>query len=120
MHSHSGRILIDGIDLATVPPEEIRSRISTITQDPLLIKGTVRFNLNLSRSHTDAALLSACEMVGLGEFIQAHGGIDTDLSTLALSPGQKQLFCLARLLLNPAQIIILDEITSKSVFPFHL
>ncbi|KGO43424.1 ABC transporter, integral membrane type 1 [Penicillium expansum] len=113
MHSHSGRILIDGIDLATVPPEEIRSRISTITQDPLLVKGTVRFNLNLSRSHTDAALLSACEMVGLGEFIQAHGGIDTDLSTLALSPGQKQLFCLARLLLNPAQIIILDEITSN-------
>lgn len=113
MNIHSGRILIDGTDLATVPPEEIRTRLSTVTQDPLLIRGSVRFNLDFRATRTDTQLLAACRRVGLEEYILDHGGLNAEVSLLALSPGQKQLFCLARVLLYPKQILILDEVTSK-------
>ncbi|KAK2669796.1 AAA ATPase domain [Fusarium oxysporum f. sp. vasinfectum] len=113
MHIHSGRILVDGIDLATVPPEEIRMRLSTITQNPLLIKGSARFNLDFPGTQTDMELLAVCRRVGLYDYLLANGGLDVEMSSLTLSPGQAQLFSLARALLQPKQILILDEVTSN-------
>ncbi|KAJ5201352.1 ABC transporter integral membrane type 1 [Penicillium cinerascens] len=109
MDIHSGRILIDGIDLAIVPPEEIQSRISIITQDPLLLKGSVRSNIDLTESQTDPELLSVCRLVGLEEYIQAHGGLMPNGAPWPYLP----LFCLARSLLHKSRIHILDEVTSK-------
>ncbi|PTD06170.1 hypothetical protein FCULG_00012330 [Fusarium culmorum] len=75
MHTHSGRILVDAVDLATVPSKERGVR------NPLLIKG---FSPG---TQTDMELLAACHRVGLHDYLLANGGLDVEMSPLTLSPG---------------------------------
>lgn len=109
----SGTITIDGIDISTIPRQEIRSRIIGVCQDPFLIKGTVRLNADPTGLCSENAIINALESVQLMSVIQEKGDLDTDIDELFLSHGQKQLFCLARAMLRPSTILILDEATSK-------
>jgi ABC-type multidrug transport system fused ATPase/permease subunit len=114
----SGTITLDGIDVSTIPRQEIRSRISSVSQDTFLLKGTVRLNADLTGSLPDGAIIKALKSVHLWSIVYEKGGLDVDIEELFLSHGQKQLFCLARAMLRPSSIVILDEATSKSVTPF--
>jgi ABC-type multidrug transport system fused ATPase/permease subunit len=109
----SGSITIDGVDLSRTSRQGIRSRITGVAQDPFLIKGSVRLNADPGQSCLDDVIHDALRSVQLLSIIQDKGGLDVDIDELHLSHGQKQLFCLARAMLRPSNILILDEATSK-------
>ncbi|GJN76685.1 hypothetical protein PLIIFM63780_000171 [Purpureocillium lilacinum] len=121
---HTGSVLIDGVDISQVSRQHIRSRITTLPQDPIQLRGSVRENLcpegqSSARAGTadDASMISALARVGLWENVSAQGGLDVDLDDIGLSHGQKQLLCLARAILHHAamgsKVVLVDEATSN-------
>ncbi|KAF5682935.1 major facilitator family transporter [Fusarium denticulatum] len=111
---HSGKILVDGLDISTLPRQEVRSRLVGVPQDAFLIEGSsVRLNADPAQGLSDAAIEDAMRAVELWDIIAEKGGLDAFIEALHLSHGQKQLFCIARAILRPSPIVVLDEATSS-------
>jgi ATP-binding cassette, subfamily C (CFTR/MRP), member 1 len=108
-----GHIAIDDVDISTLQGNDVRSRLNIVPQDPFFMPGTVRFNLDPRGQWADGPIEAAIRKVGLWARISAAGGLDAELAASEWSQGESQLLCLARALLVPSTILILDEATSR-------
>lgn len=108
-----GSISIDDVDLSTLTCAEVRSRINVVPQDPFLMPGTIRFNVDPLNGASDEDIIRALEQVRLRAIIEEQGGIDKDINLSSWSSGQKQLLCFARAMLKKSKILILDEAMSR-------
>ena len=113
----SGRITIDGVDIADVPRRELREHIGMVLQDAWLFGGTIRDNIAYGRPDaTDAEIRAAAEATYVDRFVHSlPDGYDTviDDEGSNVSAGEKQLITIARAFLSDPAILILDEATSS-------
>jgi ATP-binding cassette, subfamily B, bacterial len=112
----SGRILIDGVDLAAADPLEIRNRIGLVPQDTVLFAATARENIRYGRpGASDAEVEAAARAAAADEFLRRlPEGYETFLGERGtrLSGGQRQRIAIARAILRDPPILLLDEATS--------
>ena len=111
-----GDIRIDGISTKDMSREEVHGLFGMVLQDTWMFEGTVRENLVYNRTGvSDETLERACRACGIYHFIETlPHGFDTVLSeNVAISAGQKQLFTIARAMVQNSPMLILDEATSS-------
>ncbi len=113
----SGRVLVDGLDLAHVQLASFRAQLGVVLQETFLFDGTIRENILFSRPEaTDAQLMEACRIARVDEFAERFPeGYETIVGErgVKLSGGQRQRLSIARAILADPRILILDEATSS-------
>lgn len=113
----SGRVLVDGVDLATVRLDSYRSQLGVVLQESFLFDGTIRENVMFSHPEsTEEEFLAACRIARVDEFAERFPeGYDTIVGErgVKLSGGQRQRLSIARAILASPRILILDEATSS-------
>ncbi len=112
-----GRITLDGVDIATMTRDDLRSRMGMVLQDTWLFGGTIRDNIAYGRTGaTEEDIVEAATAAYVDRFVHSlPDGYDTVLDDQAsnVSAGEKQLITIARAFLARPSVLILDEATSS-------
>jgi ATP-binding cassette subfamily B protein len=111
----SGRIRLDGVDIARLDPAALRGRLGLVPQDPVIFSTTARENIRLGRPDASDAEIEAAMRAAAAEFLEAlPEGLETHLGTrgVTLSGGQRQRVAIARAILRDPSVLLLDEATS--------
>jgi ATP-binding cassette subfamily B protein len=114
---NSGRITLDGVDIATMTRDDLRSRVGMVLQDTWLFAGTIRDNIAYGRpGASEEEIVDAATATYVDRFVRTlPDGYDTVLDDEAsnVSAGEKQLLTIARAFLAKPSVLILDEATSS-------
>lgn len=111
----AGSLRLDGLEMSQIEPGDVRRQVSYMPQDIALMHGTLRDNLTLDgEARGERQLLEALDWAGLGDFVRGHPlGLDMHLAGgNSLSGGQRQAVGLARLFLQDAPVVLMDEPTA--------
>jgi ATP-binding cassette subfamily B protein len=113
----SGSVRLDGQDIRTADPIEVRRRIAFVSQEAVIFASSVWDNVRYGRQDaSDGDVLEACRMAHAAEFIERlPQGMDTPLGErgVKLSGGQRQRIAIARAILADRAVLLLDEATSN-------
>ena len=112
---NGGSIKVDGHDIREVTRHSLRQNYGMILQDTWLFNGTIRENIAYGKPDaTEEEIVQAAKLASCDTFImQFKDGYDTVIDEDSLSQGQRQLLCIARVMLTRPPMLILDEATSS-------
>ena len=113
---NSGEIMMDDENIKDYTRQAYRENFGMVLQETWLRKGSIRYNVTLGQDFSDEEVIEACKKCHAHSFImRMPNGYDTEITEDGgnLSNGQKQLLCIARVMLMNPPILILDEATSS-------
>ena len=113
---NSGSIMIDGVDIATIPREDVYDLFTMVLQDTWIFEGSVYENIVYNKKDVSyEEVIRVCKAVGIHHYFKSlPNRYDTVLTDkVSLSVGQRQLLTIARAMINDAPLLILDEATSS-------
>jgi ABC-type multidrug transport system fused ATPase/permease subunit len=117
LHLRRGSVCLDDVDTSKLDLRSLRTSLGLVAQEPALLQGTIRFNLDPLSVHSNDEIISALNLVGLDwlaldsprEVASGHSS-----GSLGLSPGERRLLLLARMLLRQPALLLLDEVAGGS------
>lgn len=119
----TGTVLIDNVDITTIPRAQLRSRVTSLPQDSLEFSGSVWDNLlpfgaeGSGGVTTEPTVQDLLDEIGLWDHIKIKGGLQKPIAEMLFSAGQKQLFNIIRAILHHRQfetkLVLMDEVTSS-------
>ena len=110
----SGKILIDNIDISKIPLIQLRSEMTIVPQEPALLDGTLKYNLDPNNYYSENEVINALKKVNFNfdKFKSGYRILNKNISD-NLSLGEKQLICFSRAILTKKKIVIFDEATAN-------
>ena len=116
LEATEGKILIDDVDISKLGLEILRHNLTIIPQDPALMEGSLRYNIDPLEKSDDNEIIKVMEKIGFDYIIKRDKqGLNQEIAEGGsnLSVGEKQLICITRAILRKSKIIIMDEATAS-------